>query len=306
MARFAARCGSPKKKAPEGWGLVTTERRRDSMIVRNRLGIPEAFVLAVQRMWQGGGMGIGKAIRTTSLIGPPQATAVAAAHKDELEADVADMIPALIGNGVHRILEDVLPPFESEVALTAGIDGWRVTGTADHVADGVITDWKSCKMMKLQKSDTEAWEQQLNVYAYLAQEMKIPVRKLQVVALMIDWTEFAGKRAGMDSPVVTVPIPLWDSVTAKRWISSRLRELEDAFAGNPRPCTDEERWYTKSVYAVMKKGRKSAVKLCSTEEEARELAAKHPGGWVDHRGGTYKKCERWCKAAPWCKQWNSS
>ncbi len=277
------------------------------MIVRNRLNLPEAFVLAVKRMWQGGGMGIGKSIRTTSLIGPPQATAITAAHKDEIEVDCVDMIPALIGQGLHRMLEDVLPPFESEVALTAGINGWRVTGTADHVSpDGVITDWKSCKMMKLQKADTEGWEQQLNVYAYLAQQMQIPVRKVQVIAVMIDWTEFAGKRAGMESPVVTVPLPLWDEVTAERWIKGRLRELEDAFEGKPRPCTDEERWYSQSVYAVMKEGRKSAVKLCSTEDEALEIANQHKGGYVDHRGGVYRRCERWCKAAPWCKQWEES
>lgn len=251
------------------------------------------------------GIGLGHTVRCTTLIEPPQAAAIKAEHHDELEIDAVDLLPALTGHALHLRLEACGQPYHTEIGLAASLNGWRVTGTADHLYRGTLTDYKTCKMLKIQKKDYTDWERQLNVYGWLAREIGYEVNTVQIEAYMTDWTRNGGIRAGLNTPVITIQLPLWEKSQAEAWIASRLKDLEQALEGNPRPCTDAERWYSQSVWAVTKPGRKSAFKLCSTESEARRVADSIKGGDIEHRGGLYRRCENWCSAAPWCTQWQA-
>ena len=67
-------------------------------------------------------------------------------------------------------------------------------------------------------------------------------------------------------------------------------------------CSPSERWTTPAKWAVMKEGRKTAVKLCDTEEEALNFISelekeKH---FVEERKGQDKKCSDYCPCAAFC------
>ena len=77
---------------------------------------------------------------------------------------------------------------------------------------------------------------------------------------------------------------------------------DDAIA----PCSEEERWAKPATYAVMKEGRKTALKVCSTQEEANEYAKSAGSGYyVEVREGKSPRCEDYCLCAPFCNFYKS-
>lgn len=50
----------------------------------------------------------------------------------------------------------------------------------------------------------------------------------------------------------------------------------------------------------MKEGRKSAIKVCTTKEEAEKVAAENKGSFVVERPGEDTKCMGYCNVAPFC------
>ncbi|MDD5833777.1 MAG: DUF2188 domain-containing protein, partial [Treponema berlinense] len=67
------------------------------------------------------------------------------------------------------------------------------------------------------------------------------------------------------------------------------------------PCTAEERWADPETYAVMKNGRKSAVRVFTTlidaENCAGELGNSH---YVETRPAVSRKCGKYCLCKDFC------
>jgi hypothetical protein len=107
-----------------------------------------------------------------------------------------------------------------------------------------------------------------------------------------------------------VDIPMWDSVTAEAFVRSRLQlhteaKFADAMEEPLPPCSAEERWFSETTYAVKKEGRKTAVRVFKTIEEAQELAAKEKG-YVETRAGEPRRCTgNFCGVAEFCEQYQS-
>ena len=76
------------------------------------------------------------------------------------------------------------------------------------------------------------------------------------------------------------------------------------------PCTPEERWSTPTKWAVMKEGRKTAVKVCATEEEAQsfidDLEKDKDKHTIEVRPGIDKKCEDYCPCASFCSYYKET
>ncbi len=89
-------------------------------------------------------------------------------------------------------------------------------------------------------------------------------------------------------------------------MEGRIVEHEGASVDSDQelpPCTDAERWLRDRKWAVMKKGRKSAVKLYYSEIDAEaRVEAESPQHYVEFRPGKYNRCEDYCEAAPFCQQ----
>jgi hypothetical protein len=73
-------------------------------------------------------------------------------------------------------------------------------------------------------------------------------------------------------------------------------------------CTDEERWTRETKFAVKKEGRKTAVRVLDTQEEADALLAEMPAkdkGFIEIRKGESVRCTgNFCGVAKWCSQFN--
>ena len=72
-------------------------------------------------------------------------------------------------------------------------------------------------------------------------------------------------------------------------------------------CTPEETWEKPTIYAAMKKGRKSAVKLYNSEDEAKErVASEGDNFYVEVRKGEKTRCAQdWCGVSQWCDQYQA-
>lgn len=254
----------------------------------------------------------------TQLIQPPQITLLRKQHFREMIKEAHEDFWALLGSGVHSILE--LGASENmivEERLFATVDGWRISGALDvqeFFGDEVdISDYKTTSVYSVNGDEPKKeWVEQLNIYAFLLELNKpqFRVRSLNIIAILRDWS---GAKAKADPlypqfPIMPVVLPLWSKKKQLSFIRERIAHHRDArFAhemGDTLPeCTPEERWEKDSKWAVFKDGNKRALKVCSTEEEALDLVKeKGDNHYVEHRPGSSVRCQ-YCGCNPWCEQY---
>jgi len=285
--------------------MTTTMQPR----VTNRAGLPDAIVRAVSN----DGYTRGESdITVTQLIDPPRKVTLATQHADEITEDAADLIWRLMGQIIHMILERADHAALAE-RLYVNVDGplgpWRVGGKTDSVvvdeqADAwAISDYKLTSVWAVIYGRAE-WEEQLNLYAHLFRANGFKVSSLEIVAMLRDWSKTEAAR-NPDYPteqVVRIPIPLWPDAQAQEYLTERVRVHQLARETLPE-CSPAERWAKPDRWALMKDGRKSAVKLFDDQTVARdvlELAGK--GHSVVKRPGASTRCAFYCNAAPFCDQ----
>jgi hypothetical protein len=174
----------------------------------------------------------------------------------------------------------------------------------------VIIDYKFTSAWAVMQDKLE-WEQQLNVYKWLVETVKKrKVVGLQICSFIRDFSRHEKKEGYPEAPVHMIDIPIWDAVTTEKYVRGRLDIHRDARVsadfGEELPlCSDEERWQRETVYAVKREGRKTAIKLFKTIEEATELAEKEKG-YVETRKGEAIRCTgNYCGVAEWCSQYQS-
>ena len=191
---------------------------------------------------------------------------------------------------------------------------WKLSGAIDAqevTPDGVIiSDFKVTSVWSV-VYDKSSWHKQLNVYAYLVRKSKgQTVKKVQIVALLRDWVRRKAEEGGdyPSAPIVIIDIPLWSNEEQDSYVESQMKaHIEAANTENLIHCTSEEMWEKATVYAVMKKGRKSAVRLFPSEAEAEERVAKEGSNhYVEIRRGEKTRCTQdWCGVSQWCDQYQA-
>lgn len=230
------------------------------MKVTNQFGAPEQFVRALEN----DGYSKGDAdFSATGLLRPPQMAHLEKEHEDKLSTDVSDMLFALLGTGVHSLLEGCAPEGSLvEERWFAEMNGYTVSGAIDLYSDGHVMDYKVTGTYSTQVGKPE-WEQQLNIYAWLLRQNDMPVESLTICAICRDWsqTKVERQRNYPESPIVTINIPVWLPDVAERFVSERI---EMHTSSKIPPCTDKERWARKN--------------------------------------GQYIRCENYCSVADFCPQ----
>jgi hypothetical protein len=90
----------------------------------------------------------------------------------------------------------------------------------------------------------------------------------------------------------------------------RQSKVQDDWNEELTACTEEERWIRETKFAVKKEGRKTAIRLLDTEEEAKELLATLPPtakGFIEIRKGEAIRCTgNYCGVSKWCSQYQST
>lgn len=271
------------------------------MNLTNKLNLPQPIVDAVKNdSYYDGGANIS----ITGLLRPPRIRVLENSNKAELTEDASDRIWALLGQVIHGILERASTTGTAERRLFISVAGWKVSGSMDRYVDGTLQDYKFVTAYKLIRGVPEEYEQQLNCYAELLRQHKEPINKLELVCILRDWskTEAAKDFSYPQQQIMIVPVPLWSQDKTINFIEERVATHQAAETNLPN-CSKEERWAKDSVWATMKPGRASAVKLHKTEDEAKAHAASIPTAYVDHRPGINMRCEYYCPVSKFCTQY---
>ena len=276
------------------------------MIVTNAAALPLPLVSAVSRHNHEHAP---NTISVTSLIQPPQIRALSLKHDAELTEDAGDRIWALLGTLLHHALEghaQGVKNLTSEEELEIEVNGWKVIGHYDLselLLDGeLLTDYKLTSVWSVKEGVKTEWEAQLNIYAHLIRAAGRHVNQLQLVAIGRDWSK-AKARYDQGYPqqqVKVMAVPLWTPEETQEFIKERVRLHQEAEKGKWPDCTPDEKWTRPTIYALMKKGQKKAVKLYETKAAAEFAQAKDQ--YIVERPGESVRCESYCSVSGFCEQ----
>ncbi len=293
------------------------------MKLTNKFNLPETFVNVIKRPQYSKG---NSEISVTEILSPPQLVLLRRQHQEDIEQDAADMVWSLFGSAVHNILEHGKDDHHIvEQRLFTTFEGWSISGAIDlqKIIDGkiLIADYKVTSAWAVQQEKQE-WIDQLNLYAWLVERTQAHeigartsdglVSGLQIIGIVRDWSrrEAALKDTYPQAPIVTLDIPLWSYEDREAFVKQRLTLHNEAnfaaVSGDMPECTSEEMWEKKTTYAVMKEGGKRAKKVFEIKEEAAAFAGQQKEShYIETREGGRTRCESFCQAAPFCKQYQS-
>ena len=280
------------------------------MIITNKYGLPEPLVTLAKKKYYSKGK---SDYSVTEIMSPPKIKRLQEQYEKEMEIDVSDMMWSNLGSALHVIMErSETEGWLMEERLYKEVDGVTISGQIDmqqETEEGVIIwDLKYTGAWAVMRKKEE-WQQQLNVYKWLVETVKRKkVVGLKLVAMIRDFNRHDKKEGYPEASSVGIDIPMWDSVTTEMYVRERLDMHRDAkvsmdFGDELPECSDSERWQSETIYAVMREGRKTAIRLFKTIDEATELAEKEKG-YVQTRLGEPKRCTgNYCGVAQWCKQY---
>ena len=268
-------------------------------------------------------------ISATRIIAPPRIRILEKRNWDLLEEDVSDRIWSLLGQSVHHIIErsarktDIAEKtlFYQDDDIT---NGWKISGTFDLLTgEGNLIDFKTTSAysaISSSESGKPEWEQQLNVLDFLCRKNQneltvgsknIQVKDLSIVAVLRDWSinrvekddRYPKKQA------MTIPIRKWTDQEQEDFIRERIKLHQESETADKLPlCTAEERWRKEDQYAVIKDGRKTALRLLPTREDALQYLKdknmiENKGCAIIHRAGEDVRCKNYCKVNQFCSHY---
>lgn len=276
------------------------------MKVTNRLHLPEAFVKAVsvERHNKAG------CYSATTLNKGTKEVILQERHWDEFSVDAADQVWATFGTAVHAIMEKYEDGNFHEEKFDIAVSNSRVTGTVDSydMEHGVINDWKTASVYKVMHGDFSDWYKQGMTYAWLLKQNGLDVRHCRFIALLKDHSKSKAKTDASypQSPVFTYEFDVTPEElqqTGER-ILNKVKDIEAAELMSDdeiAPCTAEERWADGDKWAVMKNGRKTAIRVFDTEIDAENCAGELGNShYVEHRPAISRKCGDYCLCKDFC------
>lgn len=281
------------------------------MKVTNNLHLPEAFVKAVsvERHNKTG------CYSATTLNKGTKEIILQERHWDKFKTDAADNIWAVWGTAVHELFEKIQDDNFHEEKFDVEVSKSKVTGTVDSydMENGIINDWKTASVYKVMIGDFSDWHKQGMTYAWLLKQSGLDVRRCRFIALLKDHSKSKAKtdKSYPQSPVFVYEFDVTpeDLELAGKRIHSKVVEIEIAekMADDEiTPCTAEERWADDDKWAVMKNGRKTAVRVFDTEIDAercvKDLGDNH---YIEHRPAVSRKCNDYCLCKDFCNFYKS-
>ena len=276
------------------------------MKVTNKLNMPAAFVNAVSTTRHNAA----GCFSATTLNKGAKEIILSDRHFDEITVDAADSVWAVWGTAVHALLESQPDNNFHEESFKVPVSNSFVTGQVDSydMENGVINDWKTASVWKVQFNDFKDWRAQGLTYAWLLQQSGLEVKKCRFVALLKDHSK---TKAKTDSSYPQSPVFIYEfdvtaadmEETAAR-ILAKVQEIENAYELDDdaiEPCSAEERWADGEKWAVMKNGRKTAIKLFDNSADADAMAGEMGNAYyVEHRPAISRKCGDYCNCKDFC------
>lgn len=280
------------------------------MKITNEMNLPTPFVDAVSRDYEYKD----KRYSVTSMLKGNREILLTRRHFSEMTQDAADSIWLILGNAVHKILEqshEASDELKETKVHYEFPNGYTLSGQQDLYSEKLkrITDYKTGSVWKVKFGDWEDYRTQCLYYGLLFRKIGFEVTNAEIVFIMRDWTKTEAK-IKPDYPQHPVFIQHFDFTDedfeeAEKTIINKFNELDQLqnVADSDLPlCTEKERWSKAPSYAVMKKGVKRALKVCESEDEANEFL-KTKGDYVEFRPGIDTKCSDYCACCEYCSYW---
>jgi hypothetical protein len=249
-------------------------------------------------------------IRVTELISPPLIRTLTMRHWDDIVVDVDDFLLSMFGTAFHKFLAS----YENKDNTIFGqrfdvkVGDYVLTGEPDkfNVNTGILEDYKTTSAWSFVFGHKE-WEEQLNLYAHLLRLHGYKVYGLLINAFLRDWTLNQSRQRGRwdypDKRFYVCRMKLWDLADTEKFIDTKITDI----ITNPeRECTPEEKWEHPTTYAVMKDGRKNAVRVLKTNEAALDWIEHNTKGaernkiTIDVRQGECVRCNGYCDVSKFC------
>lgn len=278
-------------------------------------------------------------LSVTSMLSSPKVRQLERRHWDEIESDVSEAVFRIMGQATHERIsrydkgENKLTEerwymnLETLDVYTLGAgekitkqewynkDTYFLSGRFDSYeqtsdTDGVVDDYKVTSVwgVIIDGAPKPDYVSQLNVYAYALRKIGFPATKARSILILRDWSAAAQMKNPANYPPIPIhvwDIPLWKDDDVEGVIRAQVRRhvrAEDLADDEIPECTPLERWAKNDQWALMKDGRKSAVKLYDTEDAAitaklsEEKASPKNSYYIEKREGGNVKCERYCNS----------
>lgn len=280
------------------------------MVITNQFGVPEPLVTLASRQFYTKGKA---QYSVTEIMAPPKIKRLRERFDGQIKQDVSDMLWNLLGSALHVVMErGDTDGWVMEERIFCEVDGVTISGAIDlqqETPEGIVLiDYKFTSAWAVMQRKEE-WHQQLNMYKWLVETVKRKkVIGLKICALVRDFSRHETKEGYPKAPIEIVDIPMWDIVKTEAYVRERLNLHRDAkvaadFGDELPPCSDEDRWQSETTYAVKRDGRKTAIRVFKSIDEATALAEKEKG-YVETRLGEPRRCTgNYCGVADWCEQY---
>jgi hypothetical protein len=289
------------------------------MRLTNDFGLPETIMTVIRTPTYSKGKAN---MSVTELLNSPRIVQLKRKHWDELTEDASSMVWSIFGTAIHNVLEHGKGDNHIvEERIHVEVDGMHISGAIDLQEvepDGItVSDYKTTSAWSV-INEKQDWHNQLNSYAYLVEAAKkTPVKKLQIVAIVRDWSrrDAATREGYPKAPIVVIDIPLWSFADREAYVRSRISLHGDALFemetdGDMPECTPEETWEKQTLYALKKDGNVRAKSVHETREAAEtaltaatEKAKKGEKFLIEVREGSRVRCESFCQVAGMCSQY---
>lgn len=247
----------------------------------------------------------------TTLLNGATETVLKYRHNNDIEKDVSDLIWALFGSAFHKILEeqDVEKHESKEEKLQVDFNGSVISGIYDlyNSKTQTVTDYKTTSVWKWILKDFDNYRQQGLIYAWMLNKLGFKCDKAEFILFFKDHSKTKAK-VERDYPDLPVEKKIFkftqkDFDEIEVFLRDKLNKIkmyEKLSDDELPPCSDEERWYKGTKYAVKKKGNKRAIKLYDNKDEAEKRASKDDNLIIEERIGRNVKCEEYCDVKDFC------
>lgn len=277
------------------------------MIITNKLNLPQSFVEMAKNDY----VIESNTYRVTSLLKGIRETILERRHAGEIEQDVSDMIWLLFGTATHGILERQQEQGHEikESRISIDIGEYKLSGQFDLYDSQAkkIVDYKTCSVWKVIFGDYSDWRRQLLIYAYMMRQIGFDVTTGEVVAILKDHSKrdakFKAEYPKLPVQVIKFDFTLEDFAEIESWLVDKFEEIKrcEQLPDNELPlCAQDERYNSGDKYAVKKKGRKTAMRVLESMEEAEKWMSDNGGDEIEVRPGEDKKCMDYCSACEFC------
>ena len=209
--------------------------------------------------------------------------------------------------------EDIKPdsiPVYLEIRSFKEVNGRRVSGKFDFVADGAVRDFKSTGTFTWVKdTKTEDYRKQLSIYRWLNPDI-ITSDVGTIDFFFTDWQAFRTSDPAYPShPVMSKQIGLLSLDDTQQYVEEKLAEFDryrDADENTIPSCTPSELWQREATWKYYKDPLAHATGKRSTKNfdnpgDAHSLAAKTGSGVVIEVQGEVVAC-KYCDAYSACSQ----